>query len=184
MRAIAKEEVDRIICLIDSVAVSELPCATPERSVEEQGLAPAGKDAGVDQYALIAASHDLLQCLKWMVGLYECKCKDENGLVSGPEYYASLNAIARATGGTALTLQNLSQLFPGFDRISNSDNVIDARDELLAALELLLDDYIRLTQSERLESGSGDISREEVLEVCEPARNAAAAIARVKGTDD
>jgi hypothetical protein len=48
---------------------------------------------------LIAAAPDLLQCLKWMVELYELKCLDENGFVSGPEHAASLMAIIKATGG-------------------------------------------------------------------------------------
>ena len=43
---------------------------------------------------LIAAAPDLLQCLKWMVALYE----SQNASDSGVEYCASINAIAKATG--------------------------------------------------------------------------------------
>lgn len=66
-------------------------------------------DPAVDWYAgasrldrnasIIAAAPDLLQCLEWMIKIYEGNAAP--GLVSGPEYCASLQAIAKAKGESA-----------------------------------------------------------------------------------
>ncbi len=72
----------------------------------------------------------------------------------------------------------------GFSCVSHSNGAIDQNGELLSALEVLLEDYISRVQDAWIEAGGGDISREEVLTNCEPARNAAAAIANMTGATD
>lgn len=71
-----------------------------------------------------------------------------------------------------------------FGCVPNSNGTTNQRGELLSALEALLEDYIHRVQDAWIEAGGSDISREEVLTNCEPARNAAAAIANMTGATD